>query len=173
MTSTTFVTYPYVVAPGEGLHAPLAHLGATHKVPAYVTEGRIAVMEHTLAPRHLAAPRHRHSREDELTLVLEGTLAVLLGDDVVTAGAGTYVYKPRGQWHAFWNAGDTTLRCVEMLIPGGIDAYFEKVSDLLNAPGPPNRSAVERLAVEYGIEFDFGGLPDLLERFGLTCTQET
>ena len=46
---------------------------AIHKVPGYVTEGRVAVVEHTLPPRHLAAPLHRHSREDELSIVLEGT----------------------------------------------------------------------------------------------------
>ena len=168
VTTTTFVTFPYVVRPGEGTDAPIGQLAAVHKVPAYVTEQRVAVMEHMLPPRRLAAPRHRHSREDELTFVLEGTLGVLLGDAAVVAEAGAYVYKPRGQWHAFWNEGQVPLRCIEILIPGGIDAYFEQLSGLLHAPGGHNRAAIERLAIEYGIEFDFDGLPTLCKRFDVT-----
>ena len=130
--TTTFVTWPYVVNPGEGLDAPLGHLGTVHKVPAYVTEGRLAVVEHTLAPKRLATPLHRHSREDELSIVVSGRLGAKLGDNVVTAEAGAYVLKPRGQWHASWNAGDTELRVIELLIPGGFDAYFQWLSSLLN-----------------------------------------
>ena len=71
---TTFITLPFVVEPSDGLDAPLGRLGTVHKVPAYVTEGRLAAIEHTLPPRQLAAPLHRHSREDEISIVLEGRL---------------------------------------------------------------------------------------------------
>ena len=57
-------------------------------------------------PRHLAAPWHRHTREDEYSYVLEGRLGAQLGDDVVYAEAGDLAFKPREQWHTFWNAGD-------------------------------------------------------------------
>ena len=43
------------------------------------TGGAIAVVEHTLGPRVLAAPVHRHSREDEYSLVLEGRLGGVPG----------------------------------------------------------------------------------------------
>jgi len=36
--------------------------------------GTLAVVEHTLASGVLAAPVHRHSREDEYSVVLEGRL---------------------------------------------------------------------------------------------------
>ena len=119
-----FFTLPTVVGPGQGLDAPLGPLGAIHKVPGFVTEGRVAIVEHTLPPRHLAAPLHRHSREDELSIVLEGQLGARLGDDVVIAEAGSYVLKPRGQWHTVWNPGDTPLRFIELLVPGESDLYL-------------------------------------------------
>jgi mannose-6-phosphate isomerase-like protein (cupin superfamily) len=165
---TTFVTLPYVMEPGAGLEAPLGHLGTVHKVPAYVTEGRVAAVEHTLPPKHLAAPLHRHSREDEVTIVLSGTLGAKLGDDVVHATTGAYVLKPRGQWHTFWNAGDSELHCIELLIPGGLDAYFQWLSTLLHASQPPNRAAIETLAAEYGLDFDFESVPALCKEFELT-----
>jgi mannose-6-phosphate isomerase-like protein (cupin superfamily) len=164
----TYLSYPFVVKPGEGLDAPLARLGTVHKVSAFVTEGRLSIVEHTLPPKALAAPLHRHSREDELSVVLEGTIGALLGEDVVMADAGAYVLKPRGQWHTFWNAGDAPLRFIELIIPGGFDGYFARLSPLLQAAGTPDPAAIQSLAAEYGIEFDFASVPKVCERFGLT-----
>ncbi|MEZ5318078.1 MAG: cupin domain-containing protein [Vicinamibacterales bacterium] len=158
---------PFIVGPGEGPDLPLSRLGTVHKVPSSVTEGRVAIVEHTLPPRALAAPLHRHSREDELSIVLEGRLGALLGDQVVTADAGAYVVKPRNQWHTFWNAGDTELRFIELLVPGGFDGYFRKLSPMLSAAGGADPAAIQSLAEAYGIEFDFDSVPRLCERFGL------
>jgi mannose-6-phosphate isomerase-like protein (cupin superfamily) len=159
---------PYVVGPNEGLDLPLASLGTIHKVPGAVLDGRLAIVEHTLPPRRLAAPLHRHSREDELSIVLDGRIGALLGDDHVEAGPGSYVLKPRDQWHTFWNAGDTPLRFIELLLPGGFDDYFRRLSPLLQAAGAADPSAILSLAEEYGIAFDFEGTPAVCERFGLT-----
>ena len=168
MVTTTYVTLPYVVQPSEGLDAPIGSLGTVHKVPAYATEGRVAIVEHTLPPRRLGAPLHRHSREDELSYVLSGRLGAILGSDVVEAEPGSYVLKPRGQWHTCWNAGDTELRFIELLIPGGFDAYFQWLSGLLAAEGMRDVSAIRTVAAEYGLDIDFGGLQELCERFGLS-----
>jgi quercetin dioxygenase-like cupin family protein len=73
------------------------------------TDGHLAIIENTVPSRYLVAPRHRHAREDEVTIVLSGKMGALLGDDVVSAGPGSYVMKPRGQWHAVWNDGDDDL----------------------------------------------------------------
>ena len=69
-----------------------------------------------MSARALAAPLHRHTREDEYSYVLEGRMGALLGDDVVDAGPGDLVFKPRDQWHtrdasqsrclSCWNASD-------------------------------------------------------------------
>jgi hypothetical protein len=162
------VSFPYVVGPGEGLHAPLGQLGSVHKAPASLTEGRLAVVEHTLPARQLSAPLHRHSREDELSIVLTGRLGALLGDDVVIAEAGAYVYKPRGQWHTIWNPGERPLQFIELLIPGGVDRYFQQISSMLQAADSADEEAIRRMAAEYGIEFDFHSVPSLCERFAVT-----
>jgi mannose-6-phosphate isomerase-like protein (cupin superfamily) len=47
------------------------------------TDGRVAVVEHLLPPRMLAGPLHRHSREDEFSVVLEGRVGALLGEHEV------------------------------------------------------------------------------------------
>jgi uncharacterized cupin superfamily protein len=53
----------------------------------------------------IGAPLHRHSREDEISHVLEGELTVQQDDRRDTAGVGGTIVKPRGVFHAFWNAG--------------------------------------------------------------------
>ena len=132
------------------------------------TSGGFSLVEHPIPEGALAAPLHRHSREDELSIVLEGTLGAVLGDHEVVAGAGSYVYKPRGQWHTLWNAGDEPLRFIELLIPGGVDEYFQQISSMLQAASAPDPAVVRRMAAEYGIEFDFESVPSLCDRFGVT-----
>ena len=77
-----------------------------------------------MSPRALAAPLHRHTREDEYSYVLEGRMGALLGDEVVEAGPGDLVFKPRNQWHTFWNAGDEPCRILEIISPAGFEHFF-------------------------------------------------
>jgi len=73
---------------GETFHT--GHLGTQWKIDGAQTGGRFSVVHHQLPPRTLAAPLHRHHREDEHSYVLTGKFGALLGDDVVTAEAGTW-----------------------------------------------------------------------------------
>jgi mannose-6-phosphate isomerase-like protein (cupin superfamily) len=160
-------TRPYIMQPGDGYNTPLGGLGCLQLVSAAVTEGRLGIVEHTLPPRGLAAPLHRHKNEDELSIVLSGRIGALLGDARVEAGPGSYVYKPRHQWHTFWNAGDEELRFIELIFPGGFEGYFEKLSALFAAMGGPNPEAIAPLAEAYGLEVQWDSVPGLCERFGV------
>ena len=57
-------------------------------------------------------------------------MGALLGDDVVEAGPGDLVFKPRNQWHTFWNAGDEPCRILEIISPAGFEQFFQELSDL-------------------------------------------
>ena len=157
-----------VIGPSDGKAGFLGSIGVRFMINGEDAGGDFSLVEHPLSPRALAAPLHRHSREDELSIVLEGTLGAVLGDHEVVAGAGSYVYKPRGQWHTLWNAGDEPLRFIELLIPGGVDEYFQQISSMLQAASAPDPAVVRRMAAEYGIEFDFESVPSLCDRFGVT-----
>jgi mannose-6-phosphate isomerase-like protein (cupin superfamily) len=67
---------------------------------------RFSLVEHPMSARALAAPIHKHTREDEYSYVLQGSVGALLGDEVVIGKPGDLIFKPRNQWHTFWNAGD-------------------------------------------------------------------
>lgn len=160
--------WPLIVTPDDGVSAALGLLGAIHKVRSSVVDGRLAIVEHTLAPGRLAAPLHRHSREDELSVILAGRMGARLGSQALIADVGTYVLKPRGQWHTFWSAGPGELRFIEIIVPGGFEGYVERLSWMLGGPVPPDRTVLARTAAEYGIEFDFDAVPALCRRHGVT-----
>jgi len=71
-------------------YVDLGSVGVRFLLPAEATGGACSVVEHPVPPRTLAAPLHRHSREDEYSFVLEGTLTVQLGDAVHIARPATW-----------------------------------------------------------------------------------
>jgi quercetin dioxygenase-like cupin family protein len=79
----------------------LGKLGAKLEIARGENEANVAIVEHTLPPHTLAAPLHRHSREDEISYVLDGQLTVLAGDEIWTVPAGEATVKGRGLWHTF------------------------------------------------------------------------
>ena len=89
----------HVLGPSDGRAGVLGSMGVRFMLAGGDTGGGFSLVEHPIPPRALAAPLHRHSREDEYSFVLEGRLGALLGDEVVYGEAGDLIVKPRGQWH--------------------------------------------------------------------------
>ena len=157
--TTTVIAVP----PAAGESFDFGGLGVQWKIDGPMTGERFAIVHHPMAPHALAAPLHRHHREDELSFVVRGTLGALLGEDVVTATPGTWVFKPRHQWHTFWNAGDVPCEIIEVISPAGFENYFREVAA---AWGDMQRFAA--INETFALEMQFESVPDLCRRFGLT-----
>jgi mannose-6-phosphate isomerase-like protein (cupin superfamily) len=155
-----------VVGPGDGELGFLGSIGVRFMIEGAEAGERFSLVEHPMSPRALAAPLHRHTREDEYSFVLEGRMGALLGDDVVEAGPGELVFKPRDQWHTFWNAGEEPCRILEIISPAGFEHYFHELAELGGATqaGP---EALGRLGERYGLDVRPETIPELLGRFGL------
>jgi mannose-6-phosphate isomerase-like protein (cupin superfamily) len=131
----------------------------------YLAESEcVSLVEHTLPPRALGSPLHRHANEDEYSFVLEGRLGAQLGDEIVEIGPGELLRKPRGQDHAFWNAADEPLRFLEIISPGGFANYFRELAPLLAAG---DQAGVQEVAARYELAIDFATIPTLAERHEL------
>ena len=137
-----------VVPPGEGTCVMLFAVRFDYKVTSADSGGALAALEVTIPPRTLVKP-HNHSREDEYTVVLDGTVGARVGDRVVEAGAGASMVKPRGVPHAMWNAGPEPARVLEVLSPGGLEDYFEELAPALRAKVPA--ADYDALAARYGL----------------------
>jgi mannose-6-phosphate isomerase-like protein (cupin superfamily) len=68
-------------------------------------------------PPRWIAPLHLHRNDDEAWYVLEGTLCVRRGDEVVEARAGSAVFVPRGMAHTYWNSGPGLVRYLLVMTP--------------------------------------------------------
>jgi mannose-6-phosphate isomerase-like protein (cupin superfamily) len=151
----------------DGDRADFPGLRTRYLLRSDQTDGRFALIEHTIPPRGLAAPVHSHENEDEYSYVLSGRMGAMVGDDVVEAGPGEFVAKPRGIPHAFWNAGDEPVRLLELISPGAFGQFFADLAPILSADGEPDFEAVAGIQARYRLTMDFESIGPLCERYQL------
>jgi quercetin dioxygenase-like cupin family protein len=156
----------HTLGPNEGEMVHLLALGVRFMIDGDATGGAFSLVEHPLAPRSVGAPVHTHRNEDEYSYVLAGRVGVQLGDDVVEAGPGELVFKPRGVPHAFWNAGDEPARLLEIISPAGFENYFRELAPLL-AAAERDEAAIGEVVARYELDIDFDTIPTLAEQHGL------
>ena len=168
METTTAIR---VLGPAEGKAGFLGSIGVRFMLDGERSDGCFSLVEHPMSAHALAAPLHRHNREDEYSYVLEGRMGALLGDEVLEAGPGDLVLKPRGEWHTFWNAGDDPCRILEIIAPAGFERFFAELVELGGVvQGDP--AALGNLCERYALEMDPASIPDLVERFGVRFPAE-
>jgi mannose-6-phosphate isomerase-like protein (cupin superfamily) len=146
----------FVLDAGEG-HSVWSLGGRfTTKVGSEDSQGRLAVVE-ALASRETEPPRHIHHREDEAWYILEGAMTFHVGDDVIGAGTGAFIWAPMGVPHTFTVDVEPT-RVLVFATPAG----FERFADELGSPATsdempaglsmPGPDVLGPVAERYGIE---------------------
>jgi len=160
------VTTARVLGPDAGKAGFLGSMGARLMIDSGDSGGGFSLVEHPMSAHALAAPLHRHSREDEYSYVIEGRVGALLGDDVLIGGPGDLIFKPRHQWHTFWNAGEQPARILEIVSPAGFEQYFVELIDL-GGSTKADPLALRALSERYGLEVNPQSIPELVKRFEL------
>ena len=162
-----------VIEPGEGASVWLGGVGVDFKVPGEMTGGAFSIVEHPLDPGRLIPP-HIHHREDELSYVVRGEIGVRIGDRDYVAGPGSYVFKPRGIPHTFWNAGPEPAHLLEFIWPAGFEHFFAALGELVvSCPPeelPERRAALAREYDHYFVHEEW--VPELQEKYGLKMIGE-
>jgi mannose-6-phosphate isomerase-like protein (cupin superfamily) len=160
-----------VVGPADGKAGFLGSIGVRFMLDGEVSEGGFSLVEHPMSARALAAPLHRHTREDEYSYVLEGRMGALLGEDALEAGPGDLVLKPRGEWHTFWNAGEEPCRILEIIAPAGFEQFFVELVEL-GGVAEADPGILREMCERFELEMDPSSVPGLIERFGLRFPAE-
>jgi quercetin dioxygenase-like cupin family protein len=162
---TSTRTAPRILAADSGEIAPgLGGVTDRFMIDGRETDGRFSLVQHLFEPRALAGPMHRHQREDEYTYVLYGRIGASLGGEEYVAGPGDLIFKPRDQWHTFWNAGDEPAAVLEMISSAGLEELFREFGRLTAAPDPETLAG---MAARYGCQVDFDGTFPIIERHRL------
>lgn len=124
------------------------------------TNGAFGFLEHWSMPPGFASPYHRHTLEDEAFYVLEGEIAFVCDGKWMQAGAGGYVFGPRGIPHGFKVVGTSPARMLLMCSPGGFERFvLEQAEDIDSPPSPPDMAKLAALAAKYKIDL-LGPLPE-------------
>jgi mannose-6-phosphate isomerase-like protein (cupin superfamily) len=109
----------------------------------------VAVIEEVVPPA-VAAPFHRHAREDEISYVIEGTFRIWRGGEVLDVGPGGIALLPRRQVHTFKNIGAGTGRLLTVIHPAGFERFFEVVAE--RRLGDEDMDEITTIAAEFGLE---------------------
>lgn len=160
-----------VLGPSEGRAGFLGSIGVRFMIDSDTTDGSFSLVEHPMSAHALAAPLHRHNREDEYSYVLEGRMGALLGDEVLEAGPGELVFKPRGEWHTFWNASEQPCRILEIIAPAGFERFFAELLDL-GGVARADPETLGQLCERYALEMNPASIPELVERFAVRFPAE-
>lgn len=109
----------------------------------------ISVVEQWL-PHGEAPPRHLHRRQDEVFVVLEGTVRMVVGETDRLAAAGDTVLAPKGVPHAFRVESEGGAHCLVITRGGDFEAMIGGASHptadvALPDPIPPSPEAIAAL----------------------------
>jgi quercetin dioxygenase-like cupin family protein len=140
-----------LIRAGAG-NATKGFAGLRHKVRSDQLGGAVAILEGTIEPGQFIPP-HTHTREDEVSCVIRGELTFRVGDEILKAPAGSYVIKPRGIAHSFWNATDEPAVAIEVHSPGAFEDYYDAFGQL--PEGPERMQASIALQRKFGLSMDF------------------
>ncbi|MET7369500.1 cupin domain-containing protein [Streptomyces sp. NPDC005566] len=163
----------FVVQPDEGKSIRLGGIGVDFRISAEETGNQFSIIEHPIDPGRLVPP-HLHSREDEFSYVLQGRVGARVGGQEATAGPGSYILKPRGILHTFWNAGPEPARILEILSPAGFEQFFAEMGTIADTAAGPAEFLQLRaeLGKRYGLEFSDEWVAELTDRYRLKLVGE-
>ena len=117
-----------------------------------------AVIEE-IVPPGVGAPLHRHRREDEICYVIEGLFRIWRGEEVIDVGAGGVALLPRDEAHTFQNVGAKPGRLLTVIVPAGLERFFEAVAE--RGLGENDDELIAAVAADFGLEI-LGPPPDIV-----------
>lgn len=118
------------------------------------TDGRLMILR-TDATAGDAAPVHLHGHEDEVFILLEGSMTVWVGDERREVDAGGICFLPRGIPHAY-RVTSATAKVLNICTPGGIEAAFREAGWDLRSSAPDgwavNPAAIAQAMAKVSVE---------------------
>jgi quercetin dioxygenase-like cupin family protein len=133
--------------PGEGKEVTLAGQPLMFLVTGQDT--RYTSMFDWTLPAGFSTGLHVHRTQEETFYVLEGECDWRIGERLVRATAGTFVFIPPGVPHNIGNASDKPARMLMTVSPPGHENYFEELGAVVSRGGRPDAKVIAELRSRY------------------------
>lgn len=121
----------------------------------YIVDGShsssLGMFELTVPAGSNVPPPHSHSNNEECVYVLAGTLRYTVGAETRDLTPGQSMSTPKGVVHAFSNPFAETARALIVQSPDIGAQYFKDVAVVVNASGPPDKTALLSVMSRYGL----------------------
>jgi quercetin dioxygenase-like cupin family protein len=149
LTHTT--TRPHVTTldadPGDPLLGGSIHI----RVRSEDTDGAFGLIEQIVPAGFPGPALHVHPDFAETFYVIEGEIAVRVGDEAHAPVPGTVAVVPRGTPHTFANPSDAPARMLVLVTPGGFERYFEAlIAAIRDLGGYPPVEELTALSLAHG-----------------------
>jgi len=102
-------------------------------------------------PASNVPPPHSHAANEELVVVLEGTLRYTVGNETRDLQPGDHLSTPPGTVHGFSNPHAVMARALVINTPDIGAQYFREVAAIVDAGGPPDRVKMMATMQRYGL----------------------
>ncbi|MBC7570385.1 MAG: cupin domain-containing protein [Spirosoma sp.] len=158
---------PVLIQPEEGEKAISDSTSYTRKILKQHTGGAFSSLDTVLKNGYLGAPPHLHQELDELMYVIDGTVTVMVGDDIVEVKSGAWHLRPRKIMHCFWNTCGKDAHVIDMFLPGGFEDYLFELNAIYKKFGKIDPAEVEKFIHKYDIELHFELLEPILKKYQL------
>lgn len=133
--------------PGEGKQVILAGHPLAFLVTGDDTK-HTSMFDWTL-PSGFSTGLHVHRVQEETFYVLEGECRWEVGEQLVHAVPGTYVFIPPGVPHNIGNASGKPARLLMTVSPPGHEHYFEELAKVAAGSSPPDAKVIGELRRRY------------------------
>jgi len=147
---------PFLLRRGEGQSVWSLGGRFTAKVTEADAGGRFALVE-AIAFRATEPPLHIHHKEDEAWYIVDGHMTFYVGDAVLEAGAGCFVFAPSGIAHTFTVDVEPT-RVLVFASPAGFEHFAVELGEPATTDEPPvglampGPDVLAPVAEKYGVE---------------------
>jgi quercetin dioxygenase-like cupin family protein len=140
-----------VLRPGEGERIDVGRSSVVLKGTGVSSDGQFFLSETTVEPGFPGPPPHVHQELHDLFYVLEGTLTLRDGDEVIDAPAGTFACFPPGSVHTFSNPGDEPVRFLNFNTPAGWESYMRDLGAAFADGDTPTPDEIGRIGSGYDL----------------------
>jgi mannose-6-phosphate isomerase-like protein (cupin superfamily) len=134
------------------------------------TAGALHVQEARYAPHSQPPPYHRHPRQDERFILMEGSLHFLVGGEERIVHAGQHLDIPRGVLHNAHNPGDAPALAIWETRPALRTAeFFYAMNRAMRGRARPPLTEAAAILHEYRDEFELARPSPLVQRIVFGC----